>query len=152
MATRCIDPRYLANIIYQVAVHRRCDHHDTYCRDRVLRFPDVPSRKRPRCLSEAEHDYANKRLAGLTAPPQLKISKSIFERVLSNWHFYAFVIQWTLMDQNFAPYSQPFSLYLKAKSDLYSVVRINTLPTVATAISIASALLSGIIADKTGRF
>ncbi|KAI5366569.1 putative major facilitator superfamily, MFS transporter superfamily [Septoria linicola] len=115
-------------------------------------FPDVPPRKLPRYLTEAEHMYASKRLAGLTAPPQLKISKSIFRRVLSNWHFYAFVIQWTLMDQNFAPYSQPFSLYLKAKSDLYSVVRINTLPTVATAISIVSALISGIVADKTGRF
>ncbi|USW54769.1 Putative major facilitator superfamily, MFS transporter superfamily [Septoria linicola] len=115
-------------------------------------FPDVPPRKLPRYLTEAEHMYAGKRLAGLTAPPQLKSSKSIFRRVLSNWHFYAFVIQWTLMDQNFAPYSQPFSLYLKAKSDLYSVVRINTLPTVATAISIVSALISGIVADKTGRF
>lgn len=55
------------------------------------------------------------------------------------------------MDQNFAPYSTPFSLYLKAHSDIYSVVRINTLPTVATAISIVSAVLSGLFADKTGR-
>jgi ACS family pantothenate transporter-like MFS transporter len=56
------------------------------------------------------------------------------------------------MDQNFALYSTPFSLYLKAHSDIYSVVRINTLPTVATAISIVSAVLSGLFADKTGRF
>jgi ACS family pantothenate transporter-like MFS transporter len=56
------------------------------------------------------------------------------------------------MDQNFAPYSTPFSLYLKANSEIYSVVRINTLPTVATAISIVSAVLSGLFADKTGRF
>ena len=56
------------------------------------------------------------------------------------------------MDQNFAPYSTPFSLYLKANSDIYSVVRINTLPTIATAISIVSAVLSGLFADKTGRF
>lgn len=56
------------------------------------------------------------------------------------------------MDQNFAPYSTPFSLYLKANSDIYSVVRINTLPTIATAISIIAAVLSGLFADKTGRF
>lgn len=56
------------------------------------------------------------------------------------------------MDQNFAPYSTPFSLYLKANSAIYSVVRINTLPTIATAISIVAAVLSGIFADKTGRF
>lgn len=56
------------------------------------------------------------------------------------------------MDQNFAPYSTPFSLYLKANSAIYSVVHINTLPTIATAISIVAAVLSGIFADKTGRF
>ena len=115
-------------------------------------FPDVPSRSKPRYLSATEHTYARERLRGLTAPPQLKVSRSIFRRVLTNWHFYAFVTQWTLMDQNFTPYSQPFSLYLKAKSNVYSVVKINTLPTIATAISIVSALASGIVADKTGRF
>ncbi|KAF7192540.1 putative transporter SEO1 [Pseudocercospora fuligena] len=115
-------------------------------------FPDVPSHKRPRFLTEPEFILARQRLEKSTAPPQLNFSRSIFKRVLRSWHFYAFVIQWSLMDQNFAPTSQPFSLYLKAKSNIYSVVRINTLPTIATAISIISAVCSGIIADKTGRF
>lgn len=56
------------------------------------------------------------------------------------------------MDQNFAPYGTPFSLYLKAKSNIYSIVQINTLPTIATAISVVVALLAGIVADRTGRF
>lgn len=56
------------------------------------------------------------------------------------------------MDQNFLPGAQPFSLYLKAKDDLYSIVQINTLPTITTAISIVAAFFCGIIADKTGRF
>lgn len=56
------------------------------------------------------------------------------------------------MDQNFAPYSQPFSLYLKAKDDIYSIVRINTLPTIATAVSIVSAFTAGVVADRTGKF
>jgi len=115
-------------------------------------FPDVPSRKKPRFLNASEHALAQQRLEGLTAPPQAKLSRSIFKRVFSRWHWYLFVLQWTLMDQNFAPYSTPFSLYLKANSDIYSVVRINTLPTIATAISIVSAVLSGLFADKTGRF
>jgi ACS family pantothenate transporter-like MFS transporter len=112
----------------------------------------VPSRKKPRFLKESEHSLARKRLEGLTAPPQAKLSRSIFKRVFSRWHWYFFVLQWTLMDQNFAPYSTPFSLYLKANSEKYSIVRINTLPTIATAISIVSAVASGLFADKTGRF
>lgn len=52
------------------------------------------------------------------------------------------------MDQNFMPYSTPFSLYLKAKPDIYSVSRVNTLPTIATAISVVAALVAGIIADR----
>jgi len=52
------------------------------------------------------------------------------------------------MDQNFMPYSTPFSLYLKAKPDIYSVSRINTLPTIATAISVVTALVAGITADR----
>ena len=56
------------------------------------------------------------------------------------------------MDQNFLPGAQPFSLYLKAKSNIYSVVQINTLPTITTAVSIVVAFTAGIVADKTGRF
>lgn len=52
----------------------------------------------------------------MTAPSQLKVSRDIFARVFGRWHWYLFVLQWTLMDQNFQPYSTPFSLYLKAKS------------------------------------
>ena len=56
------------------------------------------------------------------------------------------------MDQNFTPYSTPFSLYLKAKPDLYSVSRVNTLPTIATAISVVSALVAGVAADRLRNF
>jgi ACS family pantothenate transporter-like MFS transporter len=52
------------------------------------------------------------------------------------------------MDQNFTPYSTPFSLYLKSKANIYSVSRINTLPTIATAISVVAAVTAGIVADR----
>lgn len=115
-------------------------------------FPDVPSRKKPLILTHNEHDLARSRLEGITAPPQLRLSWDIFRRVLTRWHWYLFVFQWTIMDQNFAPSGQPFSLYLKAKGDIYSIVQINTLPTIATAISVVVAFSAGMIADKTGRF
>ncbi|THX58323.1 putative allantoate permease [Aureobasidium pullulans] len=115
-------------------------------------FPDVPSRKKPRFLTTANHDLASKRLEGVTAPPQLKLSKSIFKRVFSRWHWYLLVLQWTLLDQNIAPGGQPFSLYLKAYPKIYSIVQVNTLPTITTAISIDAALTAGIFADKTGKF
>ncbi|KAI0879834.1 putative pantothenate transporter [Annulohypoxylon maeteangense] len=115
-------------------------------------FPDVPSRKKPRFITEEEHALARKRLHRIVAPPQLQLSRDIFKRVFSRWHWYLFVLQWTLMDQNFLPGSTPFSLYLKAKSNMYSVVQVNTIPTIATAVSIVVALFCGVIADRTGRF
>ncbi|KAF2497305.1 putative allantoate permease [Lophium mytilinum] len=115
-------------------------------------FPDVPSRRKPRFLTAIDQAFAQKRLQGFTAPPQLRISRSIFRRVFSRWHWYLFVAQWAIMDQNFLPSAQPFSLYLKAKSHIYSVVRINTLPTIATAVSVVAAITCGIVADRTGRF
>ncbi|KAI1136326.1 putative pantothenate transporter [Hypoxylon sp. FL0543] len=117
-----------------------------------LVFPDVPTRKKPRFITAEEHTLARNRIQGLVAPPQLQLSRDIFKRVLSRWHWYLFVLQWTLMDQNFLPGAQPFSLYLKAKSNIYSVVQINTIPTIVTAVSIVVAFSCGIIADKTGRF
>lgn len=115
-------------------------------------FPDVPSRKKPLFLTDSEHGLAQRRLEGFTAPPQLRLSWDIFRRVLTRWHWYLFVFQWTIMDQNFAPSGMPFSLYLKAKNDIYSIVQINTLPTIATAISVVVAFSAGMIADRTGRF
>ena len=72
--------------------------------------------------------------------------------MLGRWHWYVFVAQWILIDQNFLASSTPFSLYLKAKPDLYSVTRINTLPTIATAVSIVAALIAGTAADKKRNF
>jgi ACS family pantothenate transporter-like MFS transporter len=117
-----------------------------------LFFLDAPSRSKPRFFTEQEHALAQSRIAEFTAPPQLKLTGDIFKRVFSRWHWYVLVIHWTLMDQNFAPQGTPFSLYLKAHSDLYSVVRINTLPTIATAVGVVTALTCGVVADKTGRF
>lgn len=111
-------------------------------------FPDVPHRRKPRFLSEAEFTLASTRLKGLVAPSELKVSRSIIKRVLGRWHWYVFVMHWILMDQNFAPSGTPFSLYLKSKSNIYSVTRINTLPTIATAISVVTAITAGIVADR----
>lgn len=66
-------------------------------------FPDVPSRKKPLFLTETEHELGKQRLEGLTAPPQLRLSWDIFRHVLTRWHWYLFVFQWSIMDQNFAP-------------------------------------------------
>ncbi|KAL3481449.1 major facilitator superfamily domain-containing protein [Aspergillus californicus] len=113
-------------------------------------LPDVPSRQKPIALSPTEYALAQKRLKGLTAPPQLQLSSSIFKRVLGRWHFYAFVTLWTMLDLNIQPGGQPFSLYLKAFPDRYSITQVNTLPTVVSAINIVSALIAGIVADRLG--
>lgn len=99
-------------------------------------------------MSSDEYAFAKSRLKSLTAPSELKISRTIFKRVFGRWHWYVFVLQWCLLDQNFMPGSTPFSLYLKAKPKLYSVSRINTIPTINTAVSIVSAIVAGIAADR----
>ncbi|KAB8241736.1 major facilitator superfamily domain-containing protein [Aspergillus flavus] len=118
----------------------------------VSSFLDVPHRTKPRFLTHKEHELANSRLVGLTAPSQLKVSRDIFKRVLGRWHWYVFVAQWILVDQNFLASSTPFSLYLKAKPGIYSITRINTLPTIATAVSIVAALIAGTTADRKRNF
>lgn len=117
-----------------------------------IAFLDVPHRTKPRFLTHTEHELANSRLVGLTAPSQLKVSRDIFKRVLGRWHWYVFVAQWILVDQNFLASSTPFSLYLKAKPGIYSITRINTLPTIATAVSIVAALIAGTTADRKRNF
>lgn len=113
-------------------------------------FPDVPYRRKPHLLSAEEHNLANTRLEGITAPSEMRMSTTIFKRVFGRWHWYFFVAQWCLLDQNIMPSGQPFSLYLKAKSHLYTVTQINTLPTIGTAISVVAAVTAGIYADRTG--
>ncbi|KAI4596280.1 hypothetical protein KJ359_005409 [Pestalotiopsis sp. 9143b] len=116
-------------------------------------FPDIPARRKPWLLSSAEHALAQKRLQGYTSPPGLKLSRGIFARVLGRWHFYAFVLIWTLLDLGTLPGGTPFSLYLKAHSpEIYSVVQVNTLPTATTACSIVGALVAGVAADRIGNF
>ncbi|KAF4466325.1 pantothenate transporter [Fusarium albosuccineum] len=116
-------------------------------------FPDVPARKKPLALTQEEHALARKRLEGFTAPPQLQLPASIFKRVLGRWHFYVFVLLWTVFDLNILTGGQPFSLYLKANSpDIYSIVQVNTLPTVTSAIMIVGALTAGVVADRLNNF
>ncbi|KAK6222294.1 hypothetical protein LQW54_000994 [Pestalotiopsis sp. IQ-011] len=116
-------------------------------------FPNIPSRRKPWLLSSAEHILAQKRLQGYIAPPGLMFSRGIFARVLGRWHFYAFVLIWTLLDLGTLPGGTPFSLYLKAQSpEIYSVVQVNTLPTATTACSIVGARLAGVAADRIGNF
>ncbi|CAG9946571.1 unnamed protein product [Clonostachys rosea f. rosea IK726] len=115
-------------------------------------FPDVPHRKKPRCLNEEEHKLACDRIAGQTAPSQLKVSRDIFARVFRRWHWYLFVALWSIGNQNNQVSGTPFSLYLKGNSDIYSIMQINTLPTVATAISIITAFVTCTIADRIEKF
>ncbi|KAF5525069.1 putative transporter SEO1 [Colletotrichum aenigma] len=116
-------------------------------------FPDVPSRKKPFTLTNADFKITQKSVEGSSTPPQLQLSASIFKRVLGRWRFYAFVTLWTLFDMNFVPGGQPFSLYLRANSpELYSIVQVNTLPTITSAIMIVAALIAGVAADRLGEF
>lgn len=53
---------------------------------------------------------------------------------------------------NTLPGGQPFSLYLRAHPELYSIAKVNLLPTGTSAIMIVSALIAGALADRLGTF
>ncbi|CZR64300.1 uncharacterized protein PAC_14198 [Phialocephala subalpina] len=115
-------------------------------------FPDVPNGKKPRMLSQEDFDFAAKRLQGLVAPTQVKVSWGLLKRILGRWHFWVFVFHWCMLDQNIQPSGTPMSLYLKVHPKIYSVTQINTIPTIPLAIYIVLALAFGVIADRTGKF
>lgn len=115
-------------------------------------FPDVAWRSKPRCLNAAEYKLAQDRIAGQTAPSQVKVSWDILRRVFGRWHWYLFVALWSIGNQNSQVSGAPSSLYLKANEDSYSITNINTLPTIATTLSVVTTFVTCTIADRNGRF
>ncbi|KZF20374.1 pantothenate transporter [Xylona heveae TC161] len=114
-------------------------------------FPDIPERTNTRWLTDAEKDLARTRLEGNGFKASRGINRTLLKRVFRRWETYAFAALggWTGILSYGA--STPFLLWLKSQPHKYSIPKVNTLGTVTSAISVASALLVAFYSDITGR-
>ncbi|KAL1624844.1 hypothetical protein SLS54_003567 [Diplodia seriata] len=112
-----------------------------------LLLPDTPYTTRAWFLTEAECELAVERVrkAGKAAP--VKITWKTFARILSRWRWYAFVLGYVLYGSA-CQASNYFGIWLK--SEHYSVVDRNIIPTGTNLISAACVVLWGFLSDYTG--
>lgn len=105
-------------------------------------FPARPDSPKPsRWLSASEIAMARRRLSSDgNEAPKVKLTGSVVAAVFKSWHWYAFVLLYIVFNQAMITNGQPFSLYLKAHSDVYSPSQINNIPTGQSAVSIVAAL------------
>ncbi|KAK0640236.1 Pantothenate transporter liz1 [Lasiodiplodia hormozganensis] len=103
-------------------------------------LPDTPYTTRAWFLTEEECEMSVERVrkAGKAAP--VKITLNTFVRILSRWRWYAFVLGYVA--------SSYFGIWLK--SEHYSVVDRNIIPTGTNLISATCVVLWGFLSDYTG--
>ncbi|KAF4537444.1 MFS transporter [Lasiodiplodia theobromae] len=110
-------------------------------------LPDTPYTTRAWFLTEEECELSVERVrkAGKAAP--VKITLNTFVRILSRWRWYAFVLGYVLYGSS-CQASSYFGIWLK--SEHYSVVDRNIIPTGTNLISATCVVLWGFLSDYTG--
>ncbi|KAL1641091.1 hypothetical protein SLS58_006364 [Diplodia intermedia] len=112
-----------------------------------LLLPDTPYTTRAWFLTEAECELAVERVRKAGKAPPVKITWKTFARILSRWRWYAFVLGYVLYGSS-CQASSYFGIWLK--SEHYSVVDRNIIPTGTNLISAACVVLWGFLSDYTG--
>ncbi|KAL4779338.1 major facilitator superfamily domain-containing protein [Aspergillus varians] len=116
--------------------------------------PDEPQRNRPWWMSEREQALCIQRIAeeGRDATKQ-EWNLRTLKRILTSWQLYAFCLAWGFMECTCGVNLQRWmTLFLKSlkKADgkpLYSIEKINDLPTVVGCVELAWLLISSTLAD-----
>ncbi|KAJ6060700.1 hypothetical protein N7444_002554 [Penicillium canescens] len=110
-------------------------------------LPDTPFTTRVWYLSKSERDLAEERVrkAGKAAPAN--INMETFKRILSSWKWYAFVLGYVLYGSSCGSGSY-FAIWLKSEG--FSVVDRNIIPTGTSLIGAACVVLWGFLSDYTG--
>ncbi|CAG8076158.1 unnamed protein product [Penicillium salamii] len=110
-------------------------------------LPDTPHTTRVWFLSKKERELAKERVlkAGKAAP--VKITIGTFKKILGSWKWYAFVLGYVLYGSSCGA-SSYFGIWLKSEG--FSVVDRNLIPTGTSLISAACVVLWGFLSDYTG--
>lgn len=123
----------------------------------MVGFVVFPSRPESRMggwgiLTKEDRELARSRLIGNgSEQPELTLNKAAFAKIFTSWHWYGFVALYIVFDQAVVVFTGPFSLFLKAHKDTYSISQINNIPTTQAALAIISALIGGYWADSSGK-
>ncbi|WAO87202.1 Hypothetical protein NCS54_00450500 [Fusarium falciforme] len=107
-------------------------------------FPGVPDSPRPFFLTENDISLAKQRLERYRIRRPGKIGKDVFKRTIKRWHIWVFVFCYICMIISSYP-SSYMNLWLKDEG--YSVGKINTLPTVTSAITMVASWLGTTLAS-----
>ncbi|KAI7774156.1 pantothenate transporter liz1 [Diaporthe eres] len=110
-------------------------------------LPDTPYTTKARFLTPAECELAISRVQKAGKAPPKGVDLQTFKRVLSKWRWYAFVPGYVLYGES-CKAGGYFGIWLK--SEHFSVVDRNVIPTGSKLISAACIILWGFLSDYTG--
>ncbi|KAH7052383.1 pantothenate transporter liz1 [Macrophomina phaseolina] len=113
----------------------------------ALFLPDTPYTTRAWFLTRDECELSIERVQKAGKAPPVKITWKTFVRILSRWRWYAFVLGYVLYGSA-CQASSYFGIWLK--SEHYSVVDRNIIPTGTNLISAACVVMWGFLSDFTG--
>ncbi|KAI8283933.1 Pantothenate transporter liz1 [Colletotrichum sp. SAR11_240] len=110
-------------------------------------LPDLPHNTRAFYLKEEDREYGLERTKKMGRKPPSKLTLKAIKDIYTSWQLWAFILPY-LMVAEAGSGTGYFNLYLKSEG--YSVVQTNVLPTIGNAIQIVAAFSVGWLSDATG--
>ncbi|EXJ77096.1 hypothetical protein A1O3_10254 [Capronia epimyces CBS 606.96] len=112
-----------------------------------LLLPDTPYTSRAWYLTMDERHLAEERVRKAGKAPPVKITRATFKKILSSWKWYAFVVGYVLYGESCGGNGY-FGIWLKSEG--FSVVKRNLIPTGTSLITAGCVVLWGFLSDYTG--
>ncbi|KAJ4999582.1 Pantothenate transporter liz1 [Colletotrichum sp. SAR 10_66] len=110
-------------------------------------LPDLPHNTRAFYLKKGDREYGLERTKKMGRKPPSKLTFKAIKDIYTSWQLWAFILPY-LMVAEAGSGTGYFNLYLKSEG--YSVVQTNVLPTIGNAIQIVAAFSVGWLSDATG--
>ncbi|KAJ5015731.1 Pantothenate transporter liz1 [Colletotrichum sp. SAR 10_99] len=110
-------------------------------------LPDLPHNTRAFYLKKEDREYGLERTKKMGRKPPSKLTLKAIKDIYTSWQLWAFILPY-LMVAEAGSGTGYFNLYLKSEG--YSVVQTNVLPTIGNAIQIVAAFSVGWLSDATG--
>ncbi|KXH34347.1 pantothenate transporter [Colletotrichum simmondsii] len=110
-------------------------------------LPDLPHNTRAFYLQKEDREYGMERIKAMGRKPPSKLTLKAIKEIYTSWQLWAFILPY-LMVAEAGSGTGYFNLFLKSEG--YSVVKMNILPTIGNAIQIVAAFAMGWLSDATG--
>ncbi|KAK1516865.1 pantothenate transporter [Colletotrichum costaricense] len=110
-------------------------------------LPDLPHNTRAFYLQKEDREYGMERIKAMGRKPPSKLTLKAIKEIYTSWQLWAFILPY-LMVAEAGSGTGYFNLFLKSEG--YSVVKTNILPTIGNAIQIVAAFGMGWLSDATG--